>query len=214
MNIGTKGLGTGAIASLCVAAFVSTADAAIMLDELGTAAPPATLGSWTMTPFADDTRPNFSTVTSVDTPIGGSLDFSSAVSLREVGAGWATWSHGYTGDVYFTGDSSLTLTLPSQTAAFYLYTQPNSFSTFSFTVTDASGVSSTTDITGDSGAKGFGFYGTGGSTLASITVSTEPGALGFAVGEFGIAAVPLPMSGLVLLSALGAAGAAYRRRKS
>ena len=45
---------------------------------------------------------------------------------------------------------------------------------------------------GSGGAKYFGFYGTGGATIDSITVTTSD-TLGFAVGEFGIypAAAPI-----------------------
>jgi len=41
------------------------------------------------------------------------------------------------------------------------------------------------DVQGDSGAQYFGFYGTGGDTVQSITISTSD-STGFAVGEFGI----------------------------
>ena len=40
-------------------------------------------------------------------------------------------------------------------------------------------------VDGNGGAKYFGFYGTGGATISTITVTT-PDTLGFAIGEFGI----------------------------
>ncbi|MFN8332426.1 MAG: hypothetical protein U0T81_14620 [Saprospiraceae bacterium] len=52
------------------------------------------------------------------------IQFNLPVNHREVPAGgWATWSHGYTGDVYatFGGALSRTITLPTNTRAFYLY---------------------------------------------------------------------------------------------
>jgi hypothetical protein len=41
-------------------------------------------------------------------------------------------------------------------------------------------------VNGNGGARYFGFYGVGGATVSSITVTTND-PLGFAVGEFGIA---------------------------
>jgi hypothetical protein len=66
----------------------------------GLSSPPATLGGHSMTLFADDARANFTSVSTVSSPLGGVLGFDSAASLREIGDGWDTWSHGYAGDVY------------------------------------------------------------------------------------------------------------------
>ena len=150
----------------------------------GTAAPPATLGPYTMTPFGNDGRAD-GTVSDVPDP-AGTIGFSPSLSHTKVGVGWATWSHGYTGDVYFTGGTQITITLPAGTKAFYFYAEPDQFAVFSVEATAQDGTTSgPVPVQGDSGAQYFGFYGTGAATLASITVtSADP--TGFAVGEFGI----------------------------
>ena len=159
--------------------------------NLGTAAPPATLDGYTMVP-GSDARPTFDEVTSAG--IGGArtVDFSIPLSLRRIGDGWATWSHGYTGPVYFTGtgEDRVSLTFdPGEVGAFILYVEPNLLSEFNFEVTgrDASGssVSINTNITGDSGAVGFGFSAPAGGHITSVrVVNTGSDASGFAIGEF------------------------------
>jgi hypothetical protein len=151
----------------------------------GTAAPPATLGPYTMTPFGDDGRPEFDMVSDVPDP-AGTIGFSPSLSHRQVPGSWATWSHGYTSDVYFTGGPQITITLPAGTKAFYFYAEPEQFAVFSVQATAQDGTTSgPIPVQGEGGAQYFGFYGTGAATLASITVTTADPS-GFAVGEFGI----------------------------
>jgi len=188
---------------LGVAAF-TTAFASNTLDEMagpppvivfdgspGTAAPPATLGPYTMTPAPDDTRPIGQDVFVTTVPLGiGDLSFSHQMSHVEIGDGWATWSHGYTGDVYadYVG-ATVTMTLPPGTEAFYFYAEPNAYGQFSITATSNSGITSgPVQVEGNSGARYFGFYTTDpATTISSITVDVASSASGFAVGEFGIA---------------------------
>ncbi|HLP09591.1 MAG TPA: PEP-CTERM sorting domain-containing protein [Opitutaceae bacterium] len=189
----------------------TTAFAQIFSVHGSTAAPGSGLGPYTMTSFGADLRPDFSSVSSVDSPLGGSVLFSSPQQIRTVGSNWATWSHGYTGTVYYGGTTTLTLTLPTQTGAFYFYIEPNPFSDVSFTFT--SGDHSFAEIVnGTGGAEYVGFYGLNGSTIDSISISAETD---FAVGEFAIAsfggAVPEP-STYGLLGAVALCGlVAYRR---
>ena len=159
--------------------------------NLGTAAPPGVLDGYTMV-SGSDARATFDDVTSAD--IGGARDveFSVPLNLRRIGDGWATWSHGYTGPVYFTGTDRDRVTLsfdPGEVGAFILYVEPNSFSDFNFEVTgrDAAGssVSINTNITGDSGATGFGFSAPAGGHITSVrVVNTGGDSNGFAIGEF------------------------------
>jgi hypothetical protein len=152
----------------------------------GTAAPPATLGPYTMTPFGPDPQPTGTTVTGVSDP-AGTITFSQPLTHSTVGNGWATWSHGYTGDVYHNGDgSAITITMPAGTKAFYLYAEPNTFNVFDVQATAQDGTTSgPVQVQGNSGAKYFGFYGTGDAEIATITVTTTD-TTGLGIGEFGI----------------------------
>lgn len=162
----------------------------------GTAAPPATLGGYTMTPFGADLQAlgNVSGVTDS----AGTIGFTPALSHDTVpSGGWSTWSHGYSGDVYDTSDTAdptqATITLPAGTKAFYLYAEPNVFDNFTVQATAQDGTTSgPVTVQGDSGAQYFGFYGTGDATIASITITCNDTS-GFAVGEFGIS------NGIVIL---------------
>lgn len=152
---------------------------------VGTNPPPPTLGPWTMLPFAADPTPVFDDVSVVAGPTGD-LVFSAPCNHRMVGSGWGTWSHGYTGDVYYSNEAtSVTITLPPNTMAFYFYVEPNPFVSHPITAVTGGGTSSgAVPVDGDSGATYFGFYSTG-SALTSVTISSD---VDFAVGEFGIAA--------------------------
>jgi hypothetical protein len=170
----------------------------------GTAAPPSTLAFYKMTPFGADPQPqNF--VTSVALPPvatghplsrpTGSISFDQPMFHCLVGGCWNNWSHGYTGDVYTNAISadteSVTITMPPKVGAFYLYAEPNLFTTAIVTATgrDATGHQVTTSIsvTTPGGARYIGFYNTTGGSVSSITVSVPVLAPpGLAVGEFGI----------------------------
>src|SRR4030095_11899861 len=93
-----------AVVAAAALLMASTAQASLILFNPfnPTAAAPATLGQYTMTAFGDDARPNGGVVSDVPSPLGGVVGFSPDLTHTEVGAGWATWSHGYTGDLYLT----------------------------------------------------------------------------------------------------------------
>lgn len=202
-----------AAAVLILLATVATAPAAIIGVAGGDEAPAATLGGYTMTAFADDTSASFTDVTSLNSPLGGSLEFSTVVDHRSIGDGWSTWSHDYTGDVYYSnGATSLTLTLPGNACAFYFYAEPNPFAVHSMTATALDGTSIVQNVNGSAGASYFGFYSTDGSPLTSITLTST---VDFAIGEFGIASADMfavPVPGTILLGALGTGLVGYLRR--
>lgn len=183
--------------------------------NLGAAAPGAVIDGVAMTPFDPDPRAEWLIVSDVPSPLGGTLDFGADFYHRAVPTTWLEWGHGYTGDVYsqVAGFPGATLTLPAGTRAFYFYVSPNS-GTYDFTVT-ANGSSGGSDVLNDSGvwdgeAKGFFFRGTG-ETLDSIDIVSAGDVFmdGYAIGTFGIAAIPTPGA----LAVVGIAGVASGRRR-
>ena len=175
----------GAVGAL----FLTTALSAQITGISGsTSAPPATLGGYTMTAFGTDPQPLFSNTLNVVSPLGGLLSFSSGLTHSKIGVGWATWSHGYKGDVYMTGDTFVTFTLPTDTYAFYFYAEPDLFDVYNITAT--AGVTMLSEsVHGSYGAKFFGFFTDGSVALSTISITTTDDT-GFAVGEFGIARGP------------------------
>jgi hypothetical protein len=154
----------------------------------------------------------FADVTTVPgTPDCGPITFSIPMSHRKIGLGWATWSAGspatWDTSVYYTnGALSVTIGLPALTKGFAFFAEPNPFGLWEITATDQDGTPHVQTIEGFAGAAGFSFYGTGATTLSSVTVSST---VDFAVGEFYITCVPEPASlGLLALGAL----AVLRRR--
>lgn len=199
-----------AACSLCM-----SASAAITITDLGTGAPPASLGGKPMTAFGVDAQPLNSIVSQVVSPIAGSIAFSPSVTHLKVGSGWATWSHGYAGDVYYAdyvnGDT-VKVDMPSATTAFYFYAEPDfSFGpSFDIKVTANDGTSITVSVAGNAGANGFGLYTD--TYLQSLEVKSD---WGFAIGEFGISSVPEPSTFFAGLSALGLLGLfSLRNRKN
>jgi hypothetical protein len=194
--------------TLSLAAVLTTpVVAGIIGHTLGLAAPPSVLGAYAVTAFTADPAGPGDLVAAVALPAGatpsGVVGFSDLLEHQTVPGGWATWSHGYAGDVYwldgFVADT-LVLTLPVETKAFYFYVQPNYFgpvgapADFDFDITAENDAGESMAVLGETisglgGAKGFGFSitGPGDPSLTTITIAglaTWPD--GFAVGEFGI----------------------------
>jgi len=120
------------------------------------------------------------------------IGFSPAVSHRRIGSGWMSWSHGYTGDVYYTnGASSITLTMPAGTVAVYFYVQPSPFAEHTFQVlVNETHLSEQFTAQGSAGPVGFGVCA---NPVHTVVVSCMSGA-DFAIGEFGIAC-SIPVTG-------------------
>ena len=118
--------------------------AAAIMFEFGPldAAPPPTLGGLPMTPVPDPGAPACTGILPpgpIPTP-GGDITVSPWSSQRCIGSGWATWSHGYVGDVYYSdGATSQTITLPPGTGAFYFYVEPDPFALHTFYKQDKGG---------------------------------------------------------------------------
>ena len=158
----------------------------VFVGRPGTRAPPRRLGPYRARAFGADFRP-LGTVSGVSGPTGR-LAFSPDLVHLNVGYGWNTWSNGYRGGVYAArgpGPSTVTVTLPARTAAIYFYGEPVKYATFDLSATAQNGSSSgPVTVNGEFGARYFGFYGTAGFQLRTITITCkEP----FAIGEFGIA---------------------------
>lgn len=154
----------------------------------GTNAPPPTLGQFFMTPYPLDSSICAFT-DHAPSPSGAyPLYFSYSVIRSRVPTCWATWSNGYSGDVYWNDDEGdLGLQVPSGTRAFYLYVEPDAFATETFTVTGygpGGFAQATFTANGSSGASYVGFYSPNG-TVGFINVHDSTSG-DFAVGEFGL----------------------------
>jgi hypothetical protein len=141
--------------------------------------------------MAEQLLTNYSDVP-LPAPYVGVIEFSPVLNHRKISAGWGTWSHGYTGSVYYTnGGDAMTFTLPPQTVAFYFYAEPNAFTILEITAVGEIGAKSSVSsgpipVDGDGGAKYFGFYTDGIANIAQINVTAASHQQDFAVGEFGI----------------------------
>ncbi len=183
--------------------FAVPAQAAVHFVNLGTAAPPGTVGGIAVIPFneaAQSAIPDFTNVTTIPgCPIPGSLTSTPDLTKRDLQNSYnSNWGHGYHGPIFLTASTSnsATFTLPAGTKAVYFYAQPAQGGTHTITAVTGSGTSSgpiavTTYGAGvpGSAANGFGFYADGGDSIATITISTNSIA-GLAFGEFGISAGP------------------------
>ncbi|MCC6678085.1 MAG: hypothetical protein IT436_13170 [Phycisphaerales bacterium] len=202
-----------ALALLLLAGVAPLAPAGIGVETYGTAAPPTTLGSSWMhsAPLRTDLYTDVFSTPLCDIVPSMVVYFSDPVSVRQIGAGWATWSHGYTGNCFYTnGFRSLTMTFGDWgISAFQFYAEPNPFGVFQMTATGSDGttaVSSQQFPDGAGGAVGWGFYGTHGSRLMSVAIRCD---VDFAVGEFAHGFVPGPAS----LSLLALGGLVVGRRR-
>lgn len=181
---------------------VLPAHASILFQSLGTSAPPSNLGTMTMTPFVQQGNCSGSVTTIPGCPIPGSLTATPGVSPHVVGTcGWLSWSHGYTGDVYQVPSTSVSLSMPGGTTAFYLYVEPNPFATYYISATTNGGqTTGTIPVSGYYGAAGFGFYTDCADDIATIDVTSN---VNFSLGEFGISNASPPPYTVSFMDDLG-----------
>lgn len=171
----------------------AAAPAAVEFVNLGTAAPPAAVGPFAVTAY--DVAAQAAIANGANTavipgsPLAPNTTTSFRVQKRTVGDGWASWSHGYAGPVFFTVPIQPPLTLTIAPArAFYVYVEPAAFGRpFAFTVaTNAGGASGPVFVDAAGGATGFAFYTTAGESLTAITIDADANAGGFAFAELGL----------------------------
>lgn len=181
---------------MLMAGSISVAKAGLKSVIGGISAPASTLGPYSISPFADDLRQSCKKYSFVTSPLIGDISFDLPLEHREILKDWATWSHGYTGDVYWTGeeDHLVTLTMPAGTSAFYFYAQPQNVEINTITAVAFDGADCIEQISqevyGNSGACYYGFYGTEGSVITKIRIYSDTE--DFAIGEFGISMIPAP----------------------
>ncbi len=158
--------------------------------DLGTSAPPASVGGCNFVFFNTAPQAAIPDHTLVSTipgaPAGYTLTTSYNVDKRTVPTSWGTWSHSYTGPVFFTGSgqTTLTLTISPAVESFMLYVEPNDFGIHNCTVTtDAGDNSGPVLINGFAGARGFAFVHPS-PVINTITITCDAAADGFSIGEF------------------------------
>lgn len=186
-------MGPALMLALAAALPAARAGAAVVFENLGTAAPPPTVGTFAVTPYDLDRQaaiPNMTNVSVIPgSPTLPDTTTSFPVQKRTVGDGWTSWSHDYTGPVFYTVPKVPPLKLTIAPAkAFYVYVEPAAFGEpFTVTVvTNAGGSSGPVLVDGDGGATGFAFYTTADESLTSVTIDADPNAGGFAFAELGI----------------------------
>ncbi len=161
--------------------------------DVGTEAPPPTLGGYTMETVNPTPTELGELVSGIEGPTG-TIAFSEPLRYERVAEGWETWSNGYTGAVYTVshlngeGLAETVITLPFNTGAFYLYAEPDEFENFSVTATAQDGTTSgPTTVYGEAGAQYFGFYASCGNAVSTIRITDGESDPELGIGEFGIA---------------------------
>ena len=191
-----------ALSALALAAASFAANADILFQNLGNTAPPTALGAYSVVPFDQAPQAAIAERSFVSNipgaPGGAMLGISPAVDKHTRGISWngSPWAGGYNGALYFSNYSStVTLTLPAGTKAFYFYVESNIYHLpFSYVATTNSGATSTpVTVTAFGGGHGFAFYSTAGEDITSITVTgSDLLDAGFAIGQFGRDGVAMP----------------------
>jgi hypothetical protein len=163
-----------------------------------------------MTPFGPDDRPVLEWVTSVPSPLGGEGVFSAPMLHRRYGESGGSWSL-YLPPDYYSAQSSpseITLELPPETRAFYLYAGHDLSSPTYITATADDGAAIGQYVMHFLQPAYFGFYvDDPAETVGSITVALDAN---LNLGAFGVA---IPEPGTPALLGVGALALLCRRRR-
>jgi hypothetical protein len=158
---------------------------------------------------------DFTTISGFNLVGGGSVSLGASAEVVSIGDGWATWSGGYTGQVFSPSNSASTFSFGSGVSSLGFYIEPDEETTEAIMVTLANGETLTDDINGAGGASFFGYYG---GPVTSLTIDDLAGDT-FAMGEFysgsSSAPVPEPASvGFLAIGMLSLAGVYTRSRRN
>ena len=222
-----KFFGLCVIVMLSSSGFTSFVSAGLILDTYASGTPtPDSIESFAMTDFAFTSQDGTSRVSSISSPLGGSLTFvdgnNAALPLthyRTRNGGW--WNNGETSgyDVFTTTQSWLTILFPENSFAFSFNVGPNfdsdrNHAWIKATVSNGEGISSRYWFNASSNnAPGFDIYASrnvgGCSTITSITIEPNyrgKGNLSINQGNCntasGSSSVPEPSSIVLLLIGL------------
>lgn len=200
----TVGMGLGAL----------NAHAGLVLDTFNGGDPGDTLGGFAMTDFGDDERSDGSSVTHVDSPLDGQVDFvyqnQSAADMTLETVNWWEYDHG---SVYTTETNWIELILPENTRAFSFYVGASFYGGGWLQAFDNLGndVYSTFSVS-PSNSPGFGVYSSTecGSISRIIVDPTSWGVGNFAINQ-DACSTEVPAPGPIGMLIFGLAGLAVNR---
>jgi len=158
---------------------------------------------------------NFADFSSFTTTDGVTIDLAGDGNQRTIGSGWATWCCGYTGQVEDTSNfaTSQTWTFVNPVTAFGVFLEPDNFATEPLTMALGS-QQLTQDVNGASGAKFFGFVGSGVSSVTFSNGVSDDFAAGDVFTSQSGGGVPEPAAWAMMLVGFAGLGAALRRRQA
>lgn len=153
----------------------------------------AAVGTWTETTSLG--VPNGSVVSAATLADGTALGFAQPLSVASIGAGWATWCCGYTGQVVDSIGPGVSVQTTeswsiSPVTGFGMYLEPDIFATYDIGLLLSDGKTITESVAGDAGASFFGWTGSG---VTGLTISSGDD---FAAGDF---FTPVPEPSVLLL---------------